>query len=348
MKTVFAQRLKAARKIRCMSQRDLCNALEGKVSSSAVEKYEKGLMMPSSDVLILIANVLGMNIDYFFTPLNPVVDPNGFKFKKSTGLSAKQVSAIKHQVCSEIEKYLQIESVLGRHSFFPFNYSDSLILSEKDARDLASRVRCDLNVALAPIVSVVSLLEFNGIMIIDLELDDDFSGTCTSVQDRKVIVINSKMSSEKTRYTLFHELGHLLMNFAVDVDEEKLCNAFADEMLIPSDRLLEIMGNVRNDISLSELASIQKEYGVSIDVLMNKACQLGIITNRRYTLFRKKMKDNESFKAFVDASRIPADQTVMFVRLVYRALCDELITFSKAASYLNISINELRDALNCV
>ena len=41
MKDTFARRLVNARKIRCMSQRDLVDRMEGKVSSTAIEKYEK-------------------------------------------------------------------------------------------------------------------------------------------------------------------------------------------------------------------------------------------------------------------------------------------------------------------
>lgn len=71
MDNTFAQRLVNARKIRCMSQRELCNSVDGKVSPTAIAKYEKGLMMPSSDVLILLSNALNMKLDYFsvLTPL---------------------------------------------------------------------------------------------------------------------------------------------------------------------------------------------------------------------------------------------------------------------------------------
>ena len=54
MDNTFAKRLVNARKIRCISQRELCKKLQGQISSTAIEKYEKGLMMPSSTVLILV------------------------------------------------------------------------------------------------------------------------------------------------------------------------------------------------------------------------------------------------------------------------------------------------------
>ena len=64
MNNTFAQRLVNARKIRCMSQRELCNVVDGKVSPTAIVKYEKGLMMPSSDVLIVLSKALEMKLDY--------------------------------------------------------------------------------------------------------------------------------------------------------------------------------------------------------------------------------------------------------------------------------------------
>ena len=63
MENTFANRLINARKIRGMSQRDLASVLD--VSPSSIEKYEKGKMMPSSNVLIALCKVLDLNLDYF-------------------------------------------------------------------------------------------------------------------------------------------------------------------------------------------------------------------------------------------------------------------------------------------
>ena len=108
MKDTFARRLVNARKIRCMSQRDLVARMEGKVSSTAIEKYEKAQMMPSSDVLIMLARVLGFRMDYFYRPFTVAIDADGFEFRKQASLGAKKVESIKHMVMSEIEKYLEV------------------------------------------------------------------------------------------------------------------------------------------------------------------------------------------------------------------------------------------------
>ena len=346
MENTFAQRLVNARKIRCMSQRELCKSVGGKVSPTAIEKYEKGLMMPSGDVLIVLSNALGMKLDYFFRPFAVDIDPSGFEFRKQSVMGSKKVESVKALVCSEIEKYLEIEAILGITAQFGLDYSNTVVEGENEAKLLALRLRSDLKIGSDAIVSAVDLLESAGVRIIEIEHERSFSGTCTRAGGLPVIVVNRNMSSERKRLTIFHELGHLLMHCADGVDKEKMCNVFAGEVLIPSDKLKGLIGESRHDISLVELQSIQREYGISVDALMVKACQLNIITQTRYASFHKKKNALPEFKEAVERSLYPMEQTCRFGRLVYRALASEAISCSKAAALLDKSVNEVRDTLN--
>lgn len=346
MENAFAQRLVNARKIRCMSQRELSNKLEGQVSPTAIEKYEKGLMMPSSSALILLSKALDMKLDYFFRPFTVAIDTSKFEFRKSASMGVKKVESIKFMVCAEIEKYLEIEGILGNTTSFTLDYRNILVEGEDEAKLLARRLREDLNIGSDAIVSAVELLESCGVKIIEIDHDEKFSGTCNTAGTIPVIVINRNMTSERKRITIFHELGHLLMHCAEGVDEEKICNIFANEVLIPSDKFKSLLGASRHDISLVELQAIQREYGISVDALMAKAAQLNIITNNRYTSYYKKKNALPAFKEAVEASHYPMEHTNRFERLVYRALASEVISTSKAAALLDVSLNEVRNNLN--
>lgn len=346
MENVFAQRLVNARKIRCMSQRELRDAVDGKISSSAIAKYEKGQMMPSSDVLIMLSKALNINLDYFFRPFTVDIDPSKFEFRKKSNMGNKKVESIKYLVCSEIEKYQEIESILNIATKFDLDYSNTLVEGESEARLLALRLRKDFNIGSDAIVSVVDLLESKGIKIIEIDHDRTFSGTCNKACGLPVIVVNKNMTSEHKRLTIFHELGHLLLHCIDGVDKEKMCNVFANEMLIPSDKFKGVIGESRHDISLFELRAIQREYGISVDALMTKAYQSNIITKNRYVSFYKKKNAIPVFKTDVELSVYPMERTNRFECLVYRALASEVITFSKAAALLGKSINEVRDTLN--
>lgn len=103
-----------------------------------------------------------------------------------------------------------------------------------------------------------------------------------------------------------------------------------------------MIGEHRHDISHNELRDVQKQYGISADAQMYKAYQLGIISKNRYKTYRIK-RNNSAFKALIDTSVYPDEVSNRFQRLVYRALCDELITMSKAASILECSVDDVRN-----
>lgn len=344
MENTFANRLINARKIRGMSQRDLASVLD--VSPSSIEKYEKGKMMPSSSVLIALCKVFDLNLDYFFRPFNAALDLSKFEFRKKSSLGSKKTESIKLIVASKVEKYLEIESLIEDCTDFSLDYSDIIVENKDQAIEIAKKLRQDWNIGDDAIVSAVELLESKGAKIIEVDENDKFSGACIMVESIPIIVINKNMPSERKRLTIFHELGHLIMNFGHNADEEKLCNIFANEVLIPSEKFISIIGSLRHDISLVELKAIQQEYGISIDALIVKARLLNIITKQRYGYYFKKKNANTALKESIEKSRYMMERSCRFERLVYRALASEIITYSKAASLLEISVNDVRENLN--
>ena len=129
---------------------------------------------------------------------------------------------------------------------------------------------------------------------------------------------------------------------------EVLCNVFASELLLPSSVLLSRIGIKRHDISLAELSDLQKQYGISIDAIMDAMRSLDVITDRRYDGYLKKKRSFPDFRAVVEQSMAIPETTGRFVRMVYRALADEIISFSKAATLLNTSVETVKRQLQLV
>ena len=162
------------------------------------------------------------------------------------------------------------------------------------------------------------------------------------------MINNKNFPSERKRFTALHELGHIILPFSNSVsekEEESLCNLFANEMLILESVFKNVFGQRRQDISYQELRTIQLHYGISCDAMMYKAKASGIISEQRYKTYCIQKNRIPGFKERIEASLYPNEESNRFIRLVYNALSNELITASKAAALLHQSVEQVREDL---
>ena len=371
LKQTFARRLRVARLMCGLSQAELVAkmkelaedfpALYKSVSTTAVERYENAVMFPeNSSILVTLAEALNTNVDNLTRQFTIRIDKD-FSFRKKSKLGKKRIDVVKMKVQQGIEKYVEIERITGDEPKFDAFFNNIVVKKAEDARLVANELRKKWNLGDGPISQPIVVLEEHGVKVIEVEEDPElFDGTSTIVEGLPVVVLNKcesfspeskhTFSPERRNLTLFHELGHQIMNIPDDVsdkEKENLCNVFANEMLIPSNTFLNIFGNKRQAITIVELKDVQLNYGISARALMMKAYQLGVINKSRYVGFCIKMNDpaNERLRKTLDGSSMPCEHTSRYERLVFRALSSETITTSKAAEMLDISVSELRDKL---
>ena len=371
LKQTFARRLRVARLMCGLSQAELVAkmkelaedfpALYKSVSTTAVERYENAVMFPeNSSILVTLAEALNTNVDNLTRQFTIRIDKD-FSFRKKSKLGKKRIDVVKMKVQQCIEKYVEIENITGDEPKFDAFFNNIVVKKAEDARLVANELRKKWNLGDGPISQPMVMLEEHGVKVIEVEEDPElFDGTSTIVEGLPVVVLNKcesfspeskhTFSPERRNLTLFHELGHQIMNIPDDVsdkEKENLCNVFANEMLIPSKTFLNIFGNKRQAITIVELKDVQLNYGISARALMMKAYQLGVINKSRYVGFCIKMNDpaNERLRKTLDGSSMPAEHTSRYERLVFRALSSETITTSKAAEMLDISVDEVRERL---
>jgi Zn-dependent peptidase ImmA (M78 family)/transcriptional regulator with XRE-family HTH domain len=345
--TVFAQRLTNARKMRGLSQRDLCERLEGRVSANAIAKYETGKMMPTSEVQAALAIALGVDIDYFHHPVTVSIPANAWKFRRRSSLGTKQIAAIQQSAIDQMERINDIEQVCQLHQPFKLNLGNTSVATYLEAEVQARHLRKDLGLGNAPIFTPIERLESLGVCIVEVEADEKFDGTSAMVDNTPLLVLNASYTPERKRFTLFHELAHLILIFPVGADEERLCNAFASEMLIPTSVLLNRLGNYRKSLTFEEMKGLQRDYGISIEALMYKAHQHGIIDDAYFKHFNVKLhkKTNQPYRDQVRESLWQPETSTYLQRLVLQAFSNELITRAKAASLLSVEVDSINPQL---
>ena len=350
LKEIFGARLKTARVINGMSMDDLCAKMNNLVSKQTISKYESGKMLPNSTNLIALANALSVKPDYLLRPFTVSLDR--IEFRKKSKMGVKEENSIKERIRDKIERYIEIEEILGIASDFVNPVRDNSVIAPSDVYRIAEEVKNQWKLGQDGIPYMVEMLEEHCIKVIEMDAPDSFDGLSGFVGDSKpIIVLNKTFPVERKRFTAMHELGHLLLHFDESLpqkDIERFCNLFANEMLISQDVFKKLLGKSRHDIALNELRAIQSNFGISVDAQMFKAKQLNIISDSRYKYYCITRNQNPAFKEQVEKSTYHEEKSTRFASLVYRALASELITFSKASVLLNESINVVREQLELV
>lgn len=345
-KVIFGKRLRSAREMNGLSMANLVEKMADIVSKQAISKYEAGKMLPDSTVLIKLAETLDVKVDYFFRPFT--VSLSCIEFRKKAKMTEKARKSVEQQVMDHVERYFEIEEIAGIERNASSLRRKEIIRSREDVIKLVQEIRKDWRLGKDGITDVISLLENKGIKVIEFDAPCEFDGLSGTAGEDIVIVLNSNIQpTERKRFTALHELGHLIMNFDESVDEkakEKLCHAFASEFLIPSDVFKDIIGDIsKSTLNMVAFAEIQHNFGISIDALIKKADDEGMITGNRYKNYHIRKNTNPSFKQYVEKSRIENEQPHRFISLVYDAYSRSLISVSKAAALLNIPVSDVLD-----
>lgn len=351
MNQLFAERLKSARMMNGYSLQDLSDKLENKITRQALHKYEKGEVVPDSEMLGHLCNALNVRPDFF---TNEPIELSNINFRKIEKLPNREQSSIIERTKEFLARYLELEEIMGFKK--PFSHPLPGIVkieTENDVEDFAIELRKVWNLGIDPISNIVELLEEMNIKVIEIDADDDFDGLQTWVngKDIPVIVLNRGRlkSDDRKRFTALHELGHLLLPLDGIPEKlaEKYCHRFAAAMLIPKQTLIAELGTKRTNILIQELGLLKQEYGISIQALVIRIKDIGIITDHylRYYfqyIIRMGWKKEEPFEY------VGKEKSNRFDQLIFRALSEEIISINKASSLKNMKLAEFKNKVLAV
>ncbi|MCF0183819.1 MAG: ImmA/IrrE family metallo-endopeptidase [Bacteroidaceae bacterium] len=352
-KITFGKRLKQARQKEGLSMDELSRKTGGAVSKQTISKYESGMAMPGSEILGRLATVLKEPMEYFFRQFSFDINEVQISFRKKASVGAKEEAALKSKIQDKVEKYLELERILSVENHVKTASSSSVINTDRQMIEMAKRTREEWGIGNAPIENAQDELTRHGVKVFEVEGPEGFDGVSGAANDTTwIIVLNkNKKHVERKRFTEFHEYAHQQANRLFDSalsnhEREKLCDAFASEMLMPSSVLIDIFGH-QPRILFRELEAVQTKYGISIDAIMNSLKRLGIVSDKRYRSYCISKNMHPDFKSSVERSRYvekvysPGNDTERYALMVYRALTQNLVSPSKAAELLQCSIEEI-------
>lgn len=344
---MIGQRLKLARSAAGLSLRELNERIGNRVTAQAIGKYERDESMPSSGVLIALADGLGVSVDYLVGDQEMVLEAVEFRKKKIT--SKREESQVEAKILDLLERYLMIEDLLGLASIEwdkPRAAPSPVMQDVAEADRVSYSLRDHWGLGSDPIPNLVELLEERGIKILSVGLTNIDGLTArvrrTHKEAAPVIVVNRTDWGERQRFTLAHELGHMVMVVSAKVDEEKAAHRFAGAFLMPDEALWAEIGKHRKSIGWEELFYLKQLFGVSVQAITYRCKDLGIFSQ---TLFRRLFNDFSRFgwrsPPYQEPLYMEGEEPKRFERLTFRALAEGAISEAKAAELLGISVREL-------
>ncbi len=149
----------------------------------------------------------------------------------------------------------------------------------------ARLVRMQWRVPVGPVRHLTQWMEAAGCLIIEEDFGTSrVDGLSQWIGDYPVVLLNLRSPTDRRRLTIAHELGHLVLHAThVSPDLEQEANLFAAEFLMPAEM---IRPQLRN-LTLGRLLDLKREWGVSVQALIERAKELRLITSaQRVNLYK--------------------------------------------------------------
>ena len=343
---MLGNRIQRARKALGLSLRDVAKQLG--LTHAAIKKYEDNLVTPSSDILIKLAQILKVKVEYFFRPERFTLEK--IQYRNHSNITSERLEEIQIQMLDRIEQRIELENLFPTSFIRKFSIPDfnKKISQMDDIEIFADQLRKEWQLGLEPLADLIDLFEEQGIKVEVFEIGNSqyskFDGFSASVNELPVIIISSQWPGDRQRFTLAHELGHLLLTniLSESLDKEQCCNRFAGAFLLPKSAILAKLGEYRNNIEPIELNLLKQEFGISMLSILHRAEDTKIISNNLYFELRKEF-NKQGWNHKEPGEPYPKEQTHVFKQLVFHALAENYISESKAAEFMNSSIESFRN-----
>jgi Zn-dependent peptidase ImmA (M78 family)/transcriptional regulator with XRE-family HTH domain len=267
-----------ARESRGMTQHDLARSLE--TTQGTVSKVEHGILPASDEMLSQIVQILTYPPEFFFEAYRSHPLGMGFYRKHKT---------LPSRLKAEVDAYANLHRMRIQKMLRSVDLVESKVIEQSlneysSPEEIARAIREYWQIPRGPIQNLTETLENAGIITIKSPLDTrHFSGVHVPTEQLIYIVLtNGVMPSDRDRYTLAHELGHIIMHRLPTENMEEEANRFAGEFLMPKQELSSQLYK----LSLERLATLKRYWKVSMAAILEQARKLGAVSERKYRSLR--------------------------------------------------------------
>jgi len=323
------------------------------IRPSSLSEFENDKREPRFSQLSKLAELYRRPVEFFLSEETLVENVMLWRDAPDTEEQRKEAEAEFRQLC---EQYHSLELLHGQAKIVTWPRPDveQSAFTFRDAGYLADDFDRKYLLGDIPSASLRQVLEEKfRVKIFHL----DFTGSAVSTWSQTwgpAILLNAKSKLWRRNVDLAHELFHLLSwsifrdnRSSTDEHEEKLANAFASRLLLPTDTVkarIEQSADSGGKISLEMLDEIAREFGVSLDALLWRLIYLYNIRAeevQKYVEQAKRIRPIRPPRQTDEPDRLPE----RYCSLAIRALNEGKLSLIQFAKYMGLSYKKAQEYL---
>lgn len=277
MVSISPERLRYAREYYGLEIEQVTQRLSG-IKPDELKMYENGNDFPTYSRLESLANLYKRPLLFFFFKSQVQQERLAIAFRS---LESEMGTHFDMQIRIMMEQ-ANLHRMNVSELFSNRNYPKFSTMLEEDnistEKKLAKWLRVKIGLSLEKQKSFnnpVEFLDYLREMLYDIGIyifKDSFrvneiSGLCLYDEEFPIILLNNKTSFTRQIFTIFHEIYHLFCkktNVSYSkISEEKACDRFSGEFLVPTDDLEKVLRGVTHYEDKALIEKIASEYNVS-------------------------------------------------------------------------------------
>ncbi len=252
------------------------------IAQAVFSRIENGLVEPDEEFIRNAARAFNLPVEFFQisdTVYGPPVSVHAMLRGKSSEVTARDVDMITAELNIRL---MHIRRFQENVDYDPPNEIPIMDVEQYGSiNKIANTVRAHWKIVDGPIRNLTQIMERAGIII---GLSDfhgaSISGVTFSAPGRApIVLVNRHHPADRLRFTLAHELGHLVLHRFPTSDMENEANQFASSFLLPPSELKQVFRGRK--ITLALLASLKKEWRVSMQSLLMSASATNSVTKNQ-------------------------------------------------------------------
>ena len=263
-------------------------AKETNINKKDIIAFEEDKYKPTLENEMKLSNALGFPREFFkyADNIKMTIDSTHIRpectIPKVEQIAFKEKLAMTHRILTFLEGYIQ----------FPQMNIPTDLNKNEDIEELATKVRRYWNLGDGIIGNMLTLLEINGIIVSDANINKkgalSFSQKQTVNGNSRYFVSlgNDKKSACTRNYDLAYELAYIVATEANIQSKKFSKDEFACAFLMPKETFTQDLKMV-ND--LEDYVELKKKWIVPISAIILRAYQLGEISYKKYMYLMNEM-----------------------------------------------------------